>query len=142
MLGLILTPFGKIPGAYPSSIAYSYGGNGTYLKPDDPQYNTRGEEGLYYDTQLGRSIPTDAELAKTYGYTPVTSAWVTAKEGFFPAPWDPPNGWTGAGAYGPQPSLSGALKGALAAPSTPIVLMAIGALGVAAYLLYPRKRGK
>ena len=106
MLGFIVAPFGQIPGAYPSPIAYSYGGNGKYLCPADPQFNQRGEHGFYYDTPLG-AIPTDAELSKNYGYTPVTSGWVTAKEGYFPSPWNPPNGWNPAGAYGPQMSLSG-----------------------------------
>lgn len=61
-LGIILTPYGKIPGAYPSEIAYSYGGDGTFLCPEDPFYNTRGEIGSYHDTQLG---------APTVEYTPI-----------------------------------------------------------------------
>jgi len=52
-LGIILSPYGKVPGAYPSAINYSYGGNGQFLCPPDPQYDTRGEQGFYYDTPLG-----------------------------------------------------------------------------------------
>jgi hypothetical protein len=133
-LGVVLTPFGQIPGAPPWEVGYSYGGNGTYLCPDDPQYNQRGEPGLYYDTRLGgakrsnwltrridrkvrkklaglgHSIPTDFDLAPTYGYVPVTDGFVAAKEGFQPGTWIPPNGWNPAGAYGPQmvtPGLGG-----------------------------------
>lgn len=110
MLGFIVAPLGtKVEGQYPTGIQYSYGGSGTYLCPPDPQYYHRGEAGLYYDTSLGGlgAIPTDAELARNYGYTPVTSGWVNAKEGYFPSPWVPPGGWNAAGAFGPQPSLSG-----------------------------------
>jgi hypothetical protein len=53
---MILAPYGKIPGAYPSEIGYSYGGDGTFLCPDDPYYNQRGEIGFYHDTQLGTPI--------------------------------------------------------------------------------------
>lgn len=156
MLGIILAPFGKIPGAYPSEIGYSYGGNGTYLCPDDPFYNTRGEIGFYHDTQLGRpirsdvlspnsifipnqpgvkglgffgrmrarrvakalhglgshqamqialnglgSVPSDFELAPTYGWVPMIDGWVQAREGFQVGSWVPPNGWSAAGQYGP-----------------------------------------
>jgi hypothetical protein len=108
MLGFIVAPLGKeVPGQYPSEIQYSYDGNRSYLGPFDPQFNTSGEAGLYYDTALG-GIPTDAELATAYQYTPVASAWINAKEGFFPAPWRTPGGWSPAGAYGPKMSLSGA----------------------------------
>lgn len=138
MLGFVVAPFGQIPGAYPSPIAYSYGGNGGYLGPPDPQFNQRGEAGHYFDTPLG-AIPTDAELSKTYGYTPVASGWVAAKEGYFPSPWEPPNGWNAAGDYGPKMSLGFA---SLSMPSTPTLLMILGGLGIAAYLLYPRKSRK
>jgi hypothetical protein len=60
MLGIILAPFGKIPGAYPSEIGFSYGGNGSFLCPEDPFYNTRGEVGFYHDTQLG-GLPMQAD---------------------------------------------------------------------------------
>lgn len=140
MLSMVLAPFGQIPGGYPSEIGYSYGGGGTYLCPPDPQFNTRGEPGLYFDTQLGAvvkpgwairrrlksfrkklglgAIPTDAELATAYQYTPVASAWVAGKEGYFPSPWVPPHGWNPAGAYGPQMSLNG--LGAGTVPTTPL----------------------
>lgn len=109
MLGFILAPLGQqVPGQYPNEINYAYSGAGTYLCPDDPQYNTQGEPGLYYDTQLGGpAIPTDAELATVYGYTPVAAGWINAAEGFMPGPWRTPGGWNPAGAYGPPTSLSG-----------------------------------
>lgn len=126
-LGIILAPYGQIPGAYPSEIGYSYGGDGTFLCPDDPFYNTRGEIGFYHDTQLGRlptpkgllarwrearrvkkvlnglgrSTPSDFEIAPYYAYTPDMDGWVVAKEGFQPGSWIPPNGWNPAGAFGP-----------------------------------------
>ncbi len=53
MLGIVLAPYGQVPGAYPYGIAYSYGGNGTFMCPDDPYQNQRGEPGFYTDTQLG-----------------------------------------------------------------------------------------
>lgn len=160
VLGIILSPYGQIPGAYPNEIAYSYGGDGTFLCPDDPYYNTRGEPGFYHDTQLGTiteiltptltllntrdpapqpkrqpirsgggptlkgpgffarlrakrvrkalhglglgSIPTDFDLAPTYGWVPMIDGWVAAKEGFQPGRWVPPNGWQPAGIYSPQ----------------------------------------
>lgn len=52
-LGIILAPYGKIPGAYPSAINYSYGGDGQYLCPEDPQFNERDQQGMYFDTMLG-----------------------------------------------------------------------------------------
>jgi hypothetical protein len=127
MLSMVLAPFGQIPGNPPSGINYSYGGGGTFLCPPDPQFNSRGEPGLYYDTALGAvtrpgwlarrrlkslqkklglgAIPTDAELATAYQYTPVATGWVAAQEGYFPGPWVPPHGWNAAGAYGPPMSL-------------------------------------
>jgi hypothetical protein len=110
MLSMVLAPLGrKVDGQFPSEIAYSYGGTGELLCPDDPQYNMSGEPGLYYDTELGGpAIPTDAELATNYGYTPVQAGWINAKEGFMPGPWRVPSGWNPAGAYGPPMSLSGA----------------------------------
>jgi hypothetical protein len=110
MLGFIPAPMGqKVPGQYPNQIQYSYGGDGHYLCPPDPRFNQHGEIGMYYDTPLGGpQIPTDAELATVYGRTPVASAWITAKEGYFPSPWRPPGGWNPAGAWGPQPSLGAA----------------------------------
>ena len=150
---MILAPYGQIPGAYPNEIGYSYGPNGTYLCPHDPQFNSRGEAGFYYDTPLGGlreagcswnapcsqnpccesrtgaaikptiasriraamarraakkalsglgSIPTDAELATIYGYTPVNSGWIQTTQGYYPGPYVPPNGYRPAGAFGPQ----------------------------------------
>lgn len=169
MLGIILAPFGKIPGAYPSEIAFSYGGNGTYLCPDDPFYNTRGEPGFFHDTQLGGliqsdvvspnsifipnqpgvrglgffgrmrakrvakklaglglgSIPTDFDLQPTYGWVPMTSGWVQAREGFQVGSWVPPNGWSAAGGYGPPfPSGMSGLRDAMTADGSTIVVPA------------------
>lgn len=52
-------------------------------------------------------IPTDAELAVTYGYTPVNSGWIASNQGYVTGPWVPPNGWRPAGAFGPPTSLNG-----------------------------------
>lgn len=107
-LGIVLTPFGKLPnGAPPYAIGYQYGGNGTYLGPDDPGYYGRGEAGYYHDTQLGGprrpgalarlkrklglgSIPTDFEISKTRNYLPVMSGWIRTKQGYQTGPWTPP----------------------------------------------------
>jgi hypothetical protein len=96
MLGVILTP-------YPE-IAQARGAQNNYLAPFDPYFNQRGERGWYYDTQLG-AIPTDAELATNYGYTPVASGWINTSKGYVTGPWR--GGWDPAGAYGPPTSLSG-----------------------------------
>jgi len=110
MLGFIVNPLGqKVPGEFPAEIQYSYSGAGEYLCPFDPQFNTRDQQGMYFDSMLGGpAIPTDAELAKVYGRTPVASSWIVAKEGYFPAPWRTPGGWNPAGKWGPPMSLSGA----------------------------------
>lgn len=104
MLGYIVAPYHR-PGVFPAGIQYAYGGRGQYLCPNDPQHYQRGEAGLYADTRLG-GIPTDAELARNYQYTPVASGWVNFKEGYYPAPYIPP-GWNAAGAYGPSMALRG-----------------------------------
>ena len=131
MLGFILSPLGQeVPGQYPNEIAFQFGaGAHACYENCDPQYNQHGEPGLYHDTQLG-GIPTDAQLAPTYGYTPVISGWVMGQEGMFPAPWRPPGGWNSAGQYGPQANLSGlrglrdgdvtASGGATATVATPV----------------------
>jgi len=104
MLGVILSP-------YPE-IAQARGAQGNYLEPFDPYFNQRGERGWYYDTQLG-AIPTDAELATNYGYTPVASGWINStNQGYVTGPWR--GGWDPAGAYGPPTSLSGLGADALA----------------------------
>jgi len=110
MLGFVLAPLGQeVPGQFPNEIAFSYGGGGTFLCPPDPQWNQYGEQGLYYDTKLGGlgAIPTDAELATAYGWTPTVTGWVAAQEGYFPAPWRPPGGWDPSYPNGPSMSLSG-----------------------------------
>lgn len=107
-LGIILTPYGQIPGAYPSEIARTTGG-GPFLCPFDPQYATRGSAGLYYDTQLGRArvpiagaqlrggladIPNDFEIAKVRGTLTPNAGWVDTYAGAYNQPWVPPNGWS------------------------------------------------
>lgn len=115
MLGLVLTPYGTVPGTYPWEINKTQGGSGPFLRPYDPWYYQRGETGFYYDTYLGRSplgaIPTDAELGPNMCYTPVESAWVASNQGYLPPPWNPPNGWSAGGAYGPATSLRGGRLG-------------------------------
>ena len=114
-LGIVLTPYGKVPGGYPpAAIAYSRGGNGTFMcqyGQCDPQHNTRDQAGHYYDTPLGSprpglfarlkqrfalrglgAIPTDFDIAKVRGYLPVNSGWVTTKQGYQTGPWLPPHG--------------------------------------------------
>lgn len=94
---MIPTPYGQIPGSYPSEITRSLGPGPTYLCPNDPYYYQRGEAGFYSDTPLGQTVPTDAELSKTYGYTPVNYGWVYGKMGnqraYWAQPWTPPAGY-------------------------------------------------
>lgn len=120
MLAIVLAPYGQIPGAYPSEIAYSYGGSGAYEGPDDPMQFQRGEYGIYSDTMLGRANlgqqPTDMDYAGNYQWTPVTAGWVASAEGYHPGAWVPPNGWNAAGAYGPK---SWPLSGLRDAPPIP-----------------------
>jgi hypothetical protein len=133
-LGTVLTPYGAhSPYGWYAEVAQTRGGDwGKYLPQPrgypliDRFFNTRGEVGFFYDTQLGHMrtrgffdrfrrrplnglgdmIPTDAELAiNTSCYTPVHSGWVKAKEGFIPNPWR--FGWNPAGQYGPKTSLTG-----------------------------------
>ena len=140
MLGFVVAPLGqKVDGQFPYGIQYTYGGDGSYLCPYDPQWNQNGEAGFYHDTRLGGlhgGIPTDAELGPVYGYTPTVGGWVNAKEGFFPAPWRVPGGWNSAGPYGPQMSLSGALTSS----SLFLPLAAIAALGGAYWFFKRRKK--
>lgn len=124
-LGVVLTPYGKIPGGYPpAGITYSRKGSTEFLCSGDyldPQFNSRGEAGYYYDTPLGapskpgwftrmraraaarklglRDIPTDFDLAKVRGYLPVQAGWVTTEQGYQTGPWLPPHG-----EYPPNPS--------------------------------------
>jgi len=69
-LGIVLTPYGKLPnGAPPYAIDYAYKGATTFYGSNsagdapgvantdphqDPQFLSRGEQGYYYDTPLGR----------------------------------------------------------------------------------------
>ncbi len=80
-----------------------------YLCPEDPQFNQHGEQGFYFDSQLGGPAqPTDMELAHNYGYTPVEAGWIPSTDGkFYPGPWRVPGGWNPADQYGPQASLGG-----------------------------------
>ncbi len=118
MLGVILQPFPE--------IAQARGGQGNYLEPFDPYFNQRGERGWYYDTQLG-AIPTDAELATNYGYTPVASGWINSKDqGYVTGPWR--FGWDPAGAYGPPSSLNGLGADALPVSAADAAASAVMAL--------------
>jgi hypothetical protein len=56
MLGIVLSPAGQVPNSFPYGVGYSYGGNGTFMCPDDPQQYRRGEAGFYGDTPLGAPI--------------------------------------------------------------------------------------
>ncbi len=107
---MILTPYGKIPGGYPSEITGSIGpAHGQYLCPQDPQHNTAGEAGFYPDTPLGYTnggnvtppnviaqgpVPSDFQTASSVMYTPVVRGWVATKEGFIQGPYypQPPGG--------------------------------------------------
>jgi hypothetical protein len=57
MLGVVLAPYGKVPGAWPTAITHSYGGSqqAGYNCPRDANFNMRGEPGWYYDTPLGNA---------------------------------------------------------------------------------------
>lgn len=99
-LGVVLTPYGHIPGSFPTGITSSYKGATTWAPPFDPQWNERGEAGYYYDTQLGSprrlnglgQVPNDFELARRYGYLPVNSGWVVGDKGYQAGGWLPPDG--------------------------------------------------
>lgn len=90
-------------------------GNKPLLRPYDPRYNERGEQGFYYDTMLG-AIPTDAEIGPNECYTPVQSGWIWAKEGYIAPPYVPPRQWRPVPSqYDPPTSLGSALAAADAA---------------------------
>lgn len=98
---------------FPWNVTASGGARQDYLAPWDPQWNTRGEVGFYYDTQLGRlgnpgflakigsfgqrvkaklglgSMPTEFEIARgcQMPYTPAMSSWIATKEGYVTQPW-------------------------------------------------------
>lgn len=101
-LGVVLTPYGNIPGSYPAAITHSYRGATSWAQPFDPQFYARGETGYYYDTELGSpgkriglglgAIPTDFDLAKRYGFLPVGAGWTVTKQGYQPGGWLPPDG--------------------------------------------------
>lgn len=129
-LGVVLAPYGQNPNGTspPYTVNYAFGPRpNQYLCPTDPQYNTRGVPGMYYDTPLGRpslkgwwqrfkarralrglgDIPTDAELATVRGYTPVVSGWInTVGQGYVTGPWIPPDGQDYSG-YPPPIALKG-----------------------------------
>jgi hypothetical protein len=93
-LGVVLTPFGHIPGSFPAGTTYSSKGATSWAQPFDPQFYTRGQAGFYYDTPLGglRGSPTDFELASRAGYLPVMSGWTVTNNGHQPGNWLPPDG--------------------------------------------------
>jgi hypothetical protein len=130
MLGLVLSPYGKVPGAWPYEINKSATGYDRYLCPYDPYYIQRGEEGFFHDTPFGGpritrvtlgprgrtlgAIPTDAELATVYQeYTPVQSGWIAAidPKRYIPGPWVPPNNANALWPYGPSISFNGLGEG-------------------------------
>ncbi len=138
-LGIVLAPYGRNPDGTspPHTVNYSGVNRHRTLCPDDPQFNTRDQAGLYYDTPLGSpmtaigrkiqrwrinkqrrlqglgDIPTDAELATVRGYTPVTSGWISSvsPKAFVTGPWVPPNGQN-YGGYAPPVALNGLRDGA------------------------------
>jgi hypothetical protein len=95
----ILTPYGFVPGQFPSE-AQSIGPDVTYAFPHDPQHNTSGEDGFYSDTHLGGAsgpqviaqgpTPSDFQHARAYQYTPSVRGWTST-----------PGGWV-QGSYYPQ----------------------------------------
>jgi hypothetical protein len=114
-LGIILNPFGKLS-PFPSEIAtnrQSYGAG--YCGPFDAQYNTRGEQGFYYDSPLGLGtpVPTDMQLSRVYGYTPYMSGWVNFKERSWAGPWVPPDGTPGQNVVAWGPPVAGLQGGRL-----------------------------
>jgi hypothetical protein len=101
-LGIVLTPWGKIPGGYaPYGIAYDYkgavdwyGSNSAGDLPNapgnmdprlDPQFFTTGEAGYYYDTHLGDVVST-----KLPWFERMRAKWVAwkAKKGLAGFPTD------------------------------------------------------
>lgn len=74
-------------------------GPGSYCGTYDKLYHTRGTRGFYYDSQVGGGlgrIPSDLQLSRIRGYTPVVSSWIPfVGQTWAPPPWVPPNGtWT------------------------------------------------
>lgn len=141
-LGIVLSPYGKVPGAAPWEINRTGPSITPNLTPFDPQYNQRGERGWYYDTPLG-AIPTDAELSKNLCYTPVESGWVYGNNSYIPGPWVPPNGWNPAGQWGPPTSLSGLGFVDNVTTHNRLILLftAISATAIALSAYYTIKRG-
>lgn len=122
-LGIILTPYGYIPGAYPSEIARTTGG-GRPMGPFDPQYYTRGERGYYYDTPLGAwegQAPNDFQLAQQRGILTPNQGWIATNAGMYNGPWVPPNGWTPVGPTNIRIGLGDPAQDAAAAATAAIV---------------------
>lgn len=107
-LGLVLAPEGDISPAPYSEVGAVMQNWRTRCGPNDPQFNTRGEAGHYYDTPLGGVGPSDLQLSRIYGYTPVVNSWVPFKRMTWTiAPWVPPTGDAGWG----YPTIGPALRG-------------------------------
>lgn len=73
-------------------------GPGSYCGTYDKGYHQNATARLYYDSRdsltggLG-AIPSDLQLSRIRGYTPVMSSWVPfVGQTWAPAPWVPPNG--------------------------------------------------
>lgn len=132
-LGVVLAPYGRNPDGTspPYTVNYASVNRHRLLGPHDPGHYTTGEQWMYSDTPLGGitdklkakierwklnrqrrlmglgDIPTDAELAKVRGYTPVTSGWINTVQGqYVTGPWIPPNGQNYSGSM-PPVALSG-----------------------------------
>ena len=85
------------------------------MAPSDPQFHTRGEDGMYHDTPLG-AIPTDAELAYRWQRTPTISTWTAGRQPdgspiYWSNPWVPPTGWIAPPPAGASYSLNGLGEG-------------------------------
>ncbi len=142
-LGVVLAPYGRNPDGTSPPYTVNYAGVNRHkrLGPADPQFNTRATPGMYYDTPLGaparrpgwikrlkinhqrrlmglKDIPTDAELAHTYGYTPVQSGWIPSTNGeYVTGPWVPPNGQNYSG-YPPPIAFAGLGQDTTSQPPT------------------------
>lgn len=108
-LGIVLAPYGDISPEPPGEIAATMQNWRTRCGPNDPQFNTRGEAGYYYDGLAGVAPPGDLEMSRIYGYTPVVNSWVPFKKlTWTMAPWVPRSGYEGQG----YPTIGPALRGA------------------------------
>ncbi len=133
-LGLVLAPYGSLAPNRPSvQITQAGAGAATCSLNERPSAvnDYRAAETVDYGFQvtdhsphggLGRpGAPTDLELSKIWGYTPVISGWIPFKEGnWAPAPWSPPTGGYGQLA-GPRASrLGDTVDNVVTPPQVPV----------------------